>query len=112
MALYNNSFDSYQLFLNTEPFAYRAEVNLFYAGVFTGRIVFYADGNTTITNQEFQPGGSVTKIPMLAFPLSRMGEIINFLRYEKPLVIYLDTLSNRGYLATQGREATGEQEGV
>jgi len=112
MALYNNSFDSYQLFLNTEPFAYKAEINLFSAGVFTGRIVFYADGNTTITNQEFQPGGTATKIPMLAFPLSRMGEIMNFLRYEKPLVIYLDTLSNRGYLATQSREAIGEQEGV
>jgi hypothetical protein len=112
MALYKNSFDSYQLFLNTEPFAYKAEINLFAAGVFSGRIVFYADGNTTITNQEFQPGGSATKIPMLAFPLSRMAEIMNFLRYEKPLVIYLDTLSNRAYLATQSREAIGEQEGV
>jgi len=112
MALYNNSFDSYQLFLNTEPFAYKAEVNLFSAGAFSGRIVFYADGNTTITNQEFQPAGSNYKVPMLAFPLSRMGVIMNFLLYEKPLVIYLDTVSNRGYLATQGREAVGEQEGV
>jgi hypothetical protein len=112
MALYNNSFDSYQLFLNTDPFAYKAEINLFSAGIFTGRIVFYADGNTTITNQEFQPGGTTYKVPMLTFPLSRMAEIMNFLRYEKPLVIYLDTLSNRGYLATQSREAIGEQEGV
>ncbi len=112
MAVYNNSFDSYQLFLNTDPFAYKAEVNLFSAGAFAGRIVFYADGNTTITNGEFQPGGSVTKIPMLAFPLSRMGEIMNLLRYEKPLVIYLDTLSNRAYLAPQTRETVGEQEGV
>jgi hypothetical protein len=49
---------------------------------------------------------------MLAFPLSRMGEIMNFLRYEKPLLIYLDTVSNRGYLVTQSAEAVGEQEGV
>jgi hypothetical protein len=112
MAVYSNGFDSYQLFLNTEPFAYKAEINLFSAGVFAGRVVFYADGNTTITNQEFQPGGSTFKIPMLAFPLSRMGEIMNFLRYEKPLLIYLDTLSNRAYLATQTRETVGEQEGV
>ncbi len=112
MSLYNNSFDSYQLFLNTDPFAYKAEINLFSAGRFTGRIVFYADGNTTITNQEFQPGGANYKVPMLAFPLSRMEEIMDFLRYEKPLVIFLDTVSNRGYLATQSREATGEQEGV
>jgi hypothetical protein len=112
MAFYNNSFDSYQLFLNTEPFAYKAEINLFSAGVFTGRIVFHADGNTTITNQEFQPGGANYKIPMLAYPLSRMVEIMNFLRYEKPLFISLDTVSNRAYLATKEREAVGEQEGV
>ena len=112
MAIYNNSFDSYQLFLNTEPFAYKAEINLYLGGVFTGRIVFHADGNTTITNQEFQPGGSNFKVPMLAYPLSRMGEIMNFLRYEKPLFISLDTVSNRAYLSTKEREAVGEQEGV
>jgi hypothetical protein len=49
---------------------------------------------------------------MLAYPISRMGEIMNFLRYEKPLFISLDTVSNRGYLATREREAAGEQEGV
>ena len=112
MAFYNNSFDSYQLFLNTEPFAYKAEINLFSAGVFAGRIVFHADGNTSITNQEFQPGGTTYKVPMLAYPLSRMVEIMNFLRYEKPLFISLDTVSNRAYLATKEREAVGEQEGV
>jgi hypothetical protein len=112
MAIYNNSFDSYQLILNTDPFAYKAEINLFLGTTFTGRIVIYADGNTTITNQEFQPGGTNYKIPMLAYPLSRMGEIMNFLRFEKPLFISLDTVSNRGYLATREREAVGEQEGV
>ena len=112
MAFYNNSFDSYQLFLNTEPFAYKAEINLFSVGIFTGRIVFHADGNTTITNQEFQPAGANYKVPMLAYPLSRMVEIMNFLRYEKPLFISLDTVSNRAYLATKEREAVGEQEGV
>ena len=112
MAIYNNSFDSYQLFINTEPFAYKAEINLFSAGIFAGRIIFYADGTTGITNQEFQPGGTTYKIPMLAYPLSRMNEIMTFLRYEKPLFISLDTVSNRGYLATQSREIVGEQEGV
>ena len=112
MAFYNNSFDSYQLFLNTEPFAYKAEINLFSAGVFAGRIVFHADGDTSISNQEFQPGGTTYKVPMLAYPLSRIGEIMDFLRYEKPLFISLDTVSNRAYLATKEREAVGEQEGV
>lgn len=112
MAIYNNRFDSYQLFLNTEPFAYKAEINLFSGGVFTGRIVFYADGTTSITNQEFQPAGANYKVPMLAYPLSRMAEILTFLRYEKPLFISLDTVSNRAYLATVERETVGEQEGV
>jgi len=112
MAFYNNSFDSYQVFLNTEPFAYKAEINLFSVGAFAGRIVFYADGTTSITNQEFQPPGTTYRVPMLAFPLSRMGEIMNFLRFEKPLYISLDTVSNRAYLGTRDREAAGEQEGV
>jgi hypothetical protein len=46
----------------------------------------------------------------LRYHIDRFNDIINILRYEKPLKIYLDTESSIGGIGTGDFEPVGEQE--
>ena len=46
------------------------------------------------------------------FHILRFSDVIDILRYEKPLRIYFDDVKLTGYLYTTEFKPTGEQEGV
>jgi hypothetical protein len=69
---------------------------------YVGRMVFYSENippNTTTGNN----------LPSLHFHASQFNDIIDILRYEKPLFLRMNTGSLNGELATSSEEI-GEQE--
>lgn len=69
-----------------------------------GRIVFYPDDMTR--NSDNYDNAAIT----IYLPVSRFNDIINILRYEKPLALAFN--GERGYINTSQEEKVGEQEGV
>lgn len=105
MAWIHKQFDRYLL-------SYRAGSGVVaYVGCYTsapwqdvGRILFYSDNvppNATFSND----------LPSLHFSISQFNDIMNILRYEKPLFLRLETNSLYGDLASSSEEI-GEQEPV
>lgn len=109
MAQYTNGFDSYQAFYYSGPTQFQAVIQVYASGVFNGRIGFYPDGGPVIPNGEIQPTG--VKTPAINYPISRFEALMDMLRFEKPLYIFLDTGSGVGFLGTAQPEPVGEQEG-
>ncbi len=111
MAVYNNPFDTYQLFFYSgSNAAFPVTVQVYQFGTMVGRIAFVPDALPLPPNAVINPLG--TDIPAVNFPLSRLDPIVAMLRYEKPLYIFLDTGSGVGIVATTQAEPVGEQEGV
>jgi hypothetical protein len=80
------------------------------------QIRFVNDDDPLPKNKLTNPAGP-DYMPFLYFPLSRFGDVINILRYEKPLRLFihtigssLETLSIGGDIRTGDREPAGEQE--
>jgi hypothetical protein len=108
MATVSSSFDSYQFWcLSDSGFSgtvSAAEINCYKGGTFVGRLRFIKEGAT------MWPNSLVGSVVYLNYPLARFSEIIASLRHEKPLTIYLDTVSLMGAVGT-GSEPVGEEEG-
>ncbi len=68
-----------------------------------GEIIFVKDNESLpknhITNDKL----------MVHFPISRFNDIINILRYEKPLYLFISD-NGAAWLGTSSREPTGDQE--
>ena len=104
MTWIKKQFDRYLLSYNAV-----GENHVAYLGCYTsspwqqvGRLVFYAENippNTTYGND----------LPSLHFSASQFNDIINILRYEKPLFLRMNTDTLHGDLATSTEEI-GEQE--
>lgn len=109
MAQYTNGFDSYQAFYYSGPTQLQAVIQVYASGVFNGRLGFYPDAGPVVPNGEIQPTG--VKVPAINYPLSRFSNVMDMLRYEKPLYIFLDTTNGIGFLGTSQLEPVGEQEG-
>jgi hypothetical protein len=78
------------------------------SGKYVGSINFSGDDEQLPTNIIVKDGQSV----VLHFPLSRFNDVINILRYEKPLSMYIFD-SGLGYIfagSSPGGEPVGEQE--
>jgi hypothetical protein len=102
-------FDSYQISYVSDSgfttgYVNACEVNCFKDGTFVARICFYKEGKAMPANT-LNAGA-----PYIFYPLSQFIDVIDVLRYEKPLGIYVDTDSHVGALST-GQEPVGEQEG-
>ncbi len=110
MAVFNNPFDSYQLFIYSGPAAFPVVIQVYQAGLLVGRIAFVPDGLPLPPNAVITPLG--TQIPAIYYAFSRLDAIATMLRYEKPLYLFFDTSSGVGILATAQNEPVGEQEGV
>ncbi len=111
MAVFTNGFDAYQIFYYTQypsPPGFEAIIQAYQAGVFVGRIAFYS--GAVPPNGTIAPLG--VTVPSIHYSLSRFNDVIEILRQEKPLYLYLDTTSGIGILATTDKEPVGEQEGV
>jgi hypothetical protein len=64
----------------------------------------FVDDNKPIPRNEIRDD-----VLNIHFSISRFNDIINILRYEKPLQLYLSTTDWHGTLGTE-TEPTGEQE--
>ncbi len=111
MAVYNNPFDTYQLFFYSgASAAFPVTIQVYQFGTMVGRIAFVPDALPLPPNGVINPLG--TDIPAIYFPLSQLEAIVGMIRYEKPLYIFFDTGSGVGIVATSQQEPVGEQEGV
>lgn len=105
-----SGFDAYQAFYYTGPATLQAVIQVYAAGVFNGRIGFYPDAGPVVPNGTINPLGPT--VPAINYALSRYNDVIQTLRFEKPLYISFDTVTGVGFLATSQLEPVGEQEGV
>jgi hypothetical protein len=100
-------FDSYQLSYVSDSgvssYVNACEINCFKSGAFVARICFYKEGKVLPANT-LNSGA-----PYIFFPLSQFGDIIDVLRHEKPLGLYVDSDSHVGAIST-GEEPVGEQQ--
>ncbi len=86
MTVYNNAFDSYQLFIYSGPSSYSAALQLDQAGVFQGRIAFIPEGTALPPNGTISPLG--TAVPSIFYHMSTFNDIITTLREETPLYLF------------------------
>jgi hypothetical protein len=57
-------------------------------------------------------GSSPNYKPVINFHVSRFSDIIGLLRYEKPLILYMNQNTLEGAVVANSYEPIGEQEGV
>ena len=104
MTLLKKSFNRYMLFYFAGG-EHSALVQCFEEEEYRGRILFYPD------ERDMPPCGIFAGAPSLHYSLRQYQDVIDFIRYEKPLHLTLDPDSGKGYLATSNFEPIGEQEG-
>jgi len=109
MAQFTNGFDAYQAFYYTGPTQLQAVIQVYAAGVFTGRIGFYPDAGPVVPNGTINPTG--VNVPAVNYALSRFEDVMTMLHTEKPLYIFLDTGNGIGFVGTAQLEPVGEEEG-
>jgi len=103
MATVQKDFDAYMVwYYSGHP--YEALVYCYKAGAYVGRIVFFKDGSAIPPNANYASG------PSIHYPLSRFGNVIDILRYEKPLYLFLNLDNLIGILGTNEQEPAGEEE--
>lgn len=101
------AFDSYKIFYYTErPFApFQAMIYCYRGLEYVGRIVFYPDANVPVAS-----------VGELHYAFSRFNDVLNVLRYEKPLHLWWDSYIDGeeevvwGMIATTDQGPTGEHE--
>lgn len=76
-----------------------------------GYINFYLEGHVPESKLEILGSGSAKQYIMLNFEISRISEILDTLRQEKPIFIEVDSDQKVGALGTSS-EPIGEEEGV
>ena len=84
-----------------------AEIYCYFKGQFAGRMVFH-DREIIDPNTYYGPYPNYD--PELNFHISRFNDIINILRYEKRLGLFLNPNNLNGHLDTIDLEPVGEQE--
>ena len=103
MATISASFDGYQIWYYS-GFSMEALIHVYKGAEFVGEILFYKDGSVI-------PPNASTPEPSIHYPLSRFNDVINILREEKPLYLFLNVNKMIGSLATAEIEPAGEEEG-
>ena len=98
----SKEFDSYIIYHENNPKSnIHMTVHCFNGEKSVGYIRFYGGD---IPNPEVLPGGSIE----IGFSASRINELVNTLRFEKPL--YISAEGSKGMVSTV-KEPVGEQEG-
>jgi len=102
MPTIKKDFDAYKIwYYSGHP--YQALIYVYQGSKYVGRIVFYKDGTTIPPNASYPE-------PSIHYPLSRFNDVINILREEKPLYLFLNLDNKIGILATTDLEPVGEEE--
>ena len=103
MATIQADFDTYKYwYYSGHP--YEALIYCYKATAYVGRIVFFKDGASIPPNANLSG-------PSIHYPISRFAHVIDTLRMEKPLYLFLNLDNNIGMVATSDFEPVGEEEG-
>lgn len=107
MPIVKAAFDSYSIVHSSGNAQYEADIACFEASTVNmiGRIVFFKDNVPIPANALLSYG------PELQFPLSRYIEVVDTLRQEKPLYLWLNTSTLAEAVGTTDKEPVGEEEG-
>lgn len=106
MPLEWRSFDSYKISYLSGHNNFAVEVNCNDDKTLVGRLRFVDEGQFQFANS-LGPDG----ILYVYYPLKRFPDVLEILREEKPLLMYVDTDSGTGSLSTGPYEPVGEDEG-
>lgn len=99
-----NEFNSYRLYYQSAPqYSWQSRLYFYNDGAYVGSVFFMKEGENIPANAE------VSGKPRLYFPDSKFEEIMNVLRYDKPLYITLVTSNGIGTISTSN-EPIGEEE--
>jgi hypothetical protein len=82
-----------------------ANIQCYNAAGRVGGISFFAD-NLIFQPNQVLPDGTLS----LTYEMSRFDDVINTLRYEKPLILAVNPDTGFGYLGNAELEPVGEQE--
>ena len=103
-----NNFNNYKIFYYSS-FHMEATIYLYNDEKYVGRIVLMNDDSPLPDNGMFAP--FETPQPSIHWPISRFNDLVNILREEKPLYIFLNLTTNFGSINTDDFEPVGEEEG-
>ncbi len=98
------NFNKYYIYYTTKEGHVTPSIPLYYDDLSIGYIYFTEKLPTS--KNYINSEGKIT----LRYHIDRFNDIVNILRYEKPLKIYLDTESLIGGISTGDFEPVGEQE--
>jgi hypothetical protein len=106
MAWVQKDFDTYKLWhaSGNSPVT-GAAIECFKMGSRVGTLYFYKDDIALPPNDNDPTFGI-----RLYLPLTRFGDIINTVRYEKPLYLMFESVSQQGWFTTSDTEPVGEEE--
>lgn len=86
-----------------------ALINCYKASDIVGTINFHPEGQVPESKVETNTSGKQTI--RVYYPITRISEILDTLRLEKPVYISVDTSNKLGWVSTDA-ESAGEQEGI
>ena len=98
------NFNNYSIFYNTKEGQVTPNIFVNNDNENIGNIYFL--DKLPISKNSISNQGKIT----IRYHIDRFNDIINILRYEKPLKIYIDTESLNGGIRTASAESIGEQE--
>ena len=111
MASYRFEFDEYRLkYGHNDTDDTAALVACYKDSVLVGLIQFVKEGVEDSGHRVVREDSESPEIPLLRFSISQFDDVITTLRYEKPLIIEIDTNSGYGGIRTT-MEPVGEEEG-
>jgi hypothetical protein len=112
----SNPFDSYTIRIYGGDSGRVALLLCYNSGAFAGRIDFYPDGTDLPQDYLWHPS-AVREYIVLHMPMSRFEAVVNTVRLEGPLHLYINANRGRGavthgtgQLATTDQEPVGEEE--
>lgn len=108
-ATVKKAFDSYKVWYYSN-FSYEALIYCYQGTKYVGRIVFMKDDATLPRNGYASPFGDPQV--SLHMPIKKFNDVINLLREEKPLYLFLNVRPGIGILGTEDFEPVGEEEGT
>lgn len=111
MANIRFEFDEYRLkYGHSETDETAALLACYKTSVLVGLVQFVKEGRDVLGHKLVREGPDSQEIPLLRFSISRFGDVITTMRYEKPLFIEFDDETMYGGIRTT-MEPVGEEEG-
>jgi hypothetical protein len=111
MALISKQFDTYFIVFMSDKIGSGGPRDSVKIACYDGSnyigVINFDDRDPHPMDNNYYPNSGIIS---MTFQISRFNDIINTLRYEKPLRLEFNTDKGRGYISTGSNEPIGEQE--